>query len=188
METNDNKLQVRETSRIVGKVRFFSADQNAPSLEIIEAFEKLTDWQTELGRCLQSARSQRDLPAYTLPELLTRILDWTGPLWAVPEWGLRHCFNQAMAFRGQSSFGFEASEISRVWRDLSGSTRDALFKSFSANHSIAGPPCDWCNATGFVYVTKAGQRLKWNERQQGEAMKRCSHTDVGDQLPLEETT
>jgi len=184
MEEPNDRPAVRETSSFVGKARFFSADQSAPSLEIIEAFEKLTDWQTELGRCLQSTRSQRDLAPYSLPELLTRIVDWSQPLWAVPEWGLRYCFNKAIACRGQGSFGFEAGEIAKVWREMSSGTRDQLFKSHNEGRTIAGPPCHWCNATGYVYVDKAGNRLKWDERQLGEAMKRCTHTELGEQMPL----
>jgi hypothetical protein len=192
LETSDNKLQVRGTSKIGDGVKRFSAVEENPQAEapeIVEAFEKLTDWQHELGRCLQSARSQRDLPAYTLPELLVRILDWTGPLFIVPEWGLRYCFSRAMSERKQGTFGFEASEISRVWREASGSTRDALFRSRSnTQRTIAGPPCDWCNATGFCYVSQSGERLKWDQREDGTAMKRCSHTNLGEQMDFSVST
>lgn len=180
---NNDKLQASVTSRRVSEPRPYSI-ADPPTPEIAAAFEKLTEWQRELGRCLQSSRSQRDLKPYSDTELLVRIHDWSGPLWVVPLWGLRFCFNKAIAIRVQGTFTFEAGEVVDVWHHVTQAERDRLFSVFSEGRVLSGPACDWCNGSGFVYVNRAGHQVKWEQRQEGEAMKRCAHTDVAGQMEL----
>ncbi len=149
-----------------------------PNPSSVTAYEKLNDWQRELGECLQSARSQRDLPPYSIEDLLVKIADWGRVLdrAQVPIYGLSFCFERAIGARGRGDGPFEAGEVANEWRNASIDRRTELFQAFNRDHALTGPPCEWCAGSGFVHVDQDGKELRRSECQTGVAVKRCRHT------------
>lgn len=92
---------------------------------------------------------------------------WTELLEPIPDRWLNECFKLAAQDGKQVTPG----EMIRAWSTLnSNGTVAASMKALPE-----GPPCDFCNRTGWVYLDKEGNRLKWLDIAQGIGVRACDH-------------
>lgn len=168
----DNQRQAIEASDFGSLVRSYSDITVSP--EIISAFQHMSEWQRLLGSCLQASRSQRDLPPYSLADLLVKIEDWQRPLVGIQPYALQYCFDKALEIHGDGPF--QVGNVARIWREMSETTKQQLFTESVAGKALTGPPCEWCNGTNIMYRDENGNVLKWAEIGAGVGVSRCNHT------------
>lgn len=155
--------------------------------DIKSQFTELSDREQQIGKLLQSARKQRGMPGYDPRELLQLVREWSRPLASVPLYALQHCFDGAIAIH-DSRAPFEVSEVVRVWREMSETTRNRLFESSVVASLPPGPPCAYCNNGGLMRVRIIACRwprlrfepiryitepVEWSSREESHGMKPC---------------
>lgn len=172
----EDQQQAIATSDFGSLARSFSDIE--VSSEIISAFQRMSEGQRLLGSCLQASRSQRDLPPYSLADLLVKIEDWQRPLAGIQPYALQYCFDKALEVHGDGPF--QVGNVARIWREMSETTKQQLFTRSVAGKALTGPPCEFCNGTNIMYRDKNGAALKWAEIGFGVGVSRCNHTTEGE--------
>lgn len=157
------------------------------AVEIKDLYTALSDRDQQIGKLLQSARKQRGMPGYDPRELLQLIREWSRPLERIPPYALQYCFDSAVALHDNRA-PFEVSEVVRVWREASESTRERLDESSALVALPPGPPCVYCDNRGMMRVRIVACRwprlpfepiryitepVEWNSREETQGVKPC---------------
>ena len=158
---------------------------------ITEIFSALTEFESEIGTCLQISRKQRGMPGYDPRELLQMVKAWTRILAGVPLYAIPASFDEAIA-NHELNTPFEAAEVVHAWRGMSEAQRQALYEQSGPRLALpAGPPCRWCNGRGRMRVRWVGCYLPrtepvermlepvfWDSPLPSDGLIACAHPDA----------
>jgi hypothetical protein len=123
---------------------------------------------------LDDTNSQRGLPPHDEAELLIKLRAWLVVLEDIPDYALAHCFAVAVKYH-EPQHPFQSSEVAKIWREMSESTRQQLFEK-SGIQALPAGVCEWCNNAGLMRLkveNGSAVAVKWNSSEVTNTVTKC---------------